>query len=278
MVGRRPVSVATHLAPGVLPLYRHAAERIGERLGRSVDFHVATSYERCAADIDDVCFVCSIPYLLFAEAGRIQMDVVAAPALRGDRYGGRPIYFSDVIVGAGSRYRRFADLQGARWAFNEPFSHSGFMTVWHHLVASGLDPGFFGELIESGFHDTSIRLVVDGAADAAAIDSQVLAIALRADPALRGRLRVIETIGPSTIQPVVVSTTRLTGEERALVRDALLDLAGDPVSRHVLDAAQVERFVSMTDADYADIRGMLAAVRAAGWLDGEWHARWAVLT
>ena len=39
---RQPLRVASHLAPGVLPLYEFLADRLGERLGRRADFTVAT--------------------------------------------------------------------------------------------------------------------------------------------------------------------------------------------------------------------------------------------
>ncbi|MBA3690489.1 MAG: hypothetical protein H0W82_03635 [Actinobacteria bacterium] len=61
--------------------------------------------------------------------------------------------------------------------------------------------------------------------DAAAIDSQVLAIALREEPELSERLRPIEALGPSTIQPVVAEAS-LRPQERRAIRDALVDLAG----------------------------------------------------
>src|SRR3990170_8210672 len=99
---RAPLRVASHLAPGVEPLYAYLARYLADRVGRRPEFIVAESYERCLQDIDDVCFVCSIPYLLFADAGRMDMEVVAAPVLRGDRYGGGPVHFSPVIV-AGAR-------------------------------------------------------------------------------------------------------------------------------------------------------------------------------
>src|SRR5918992_6354793 len=87
---RGPLRVASHLAPSVLPAYALAARRIGERLDRPAELVVAADYQRCAADVDHVCFVCSIPYLLLASSGRIRMEVIAAPVLRGRRYGGRP--------------------------------------------------------------------------------------------------------------------------------------------------------------------------------------------
>ncbi len=274
--GRRPalLRVATHLAPGVLPAYARIARRIGEELGRRAELVVAADYARCAADIDHVCFVCSVPYLLLREAGIQRMEVIAAPVLAGRRYAGRPVYFSDVIVGADSRFRRFADLRGARWAYNEPYSHSGFVVVLHHLALLRESPEFVGTGIEAGFHDEALRMVLDGRADWAAVDSQVLAIWMRQVPALRRRLRVIEVIGPSTIQPVVASSRRLGAPSRQIVTDLLLALDSDASARPDLAAAGIERFVTVRDADYDDIRDKLALSTRAGLLPAWWLPRW----
>jgi phosphonate transport system substrate-binding protein len=275
---RAPLRVASHLAPGVEPLYAFLAEHLADRLGRRAEFTVATSYERCAQDVDDVCFVCSVPYLLFSELGRIEMEVVAAPVLIGERYDGKPIYFSDVVVHADSQFERFEDLRGATWAYNEPFSHSGYVVVWHHLLSIGADARFFGHLIEAGFHSEALRMVADRRVDASAIDSQVLAIELRDDPRLAGRVRIIDTIGPSSIQPVVVSSSRLSADERRAIVAALLAVGDDVDARPRMAAAMVERFVAVDGGRYDDIRNMLRRVRAAGFLDGSWQARWNAVT
>lgn len=272
---RRTLRVATHLAPSVLPLYAFVAGYVGDRLGRRGRLIVAESYAECARDVDDLCFVCSVPYLLFAAEGRIDMEVVAAPVLIGDRYGGRPVYFSDVVVSVSSAATRFEDLRGGVWAYNEPFSHSGYLVVWHHLLSIGEGSGFFGRWVEAGFHAEALRMVADGRADGAAIDSQVLAIELRDDPALAARLKVVGSIGPSTIQPLVVSASRLSNVERDEIRAALLDIGSDPGARPVLDAAMVERFVPIGGDGYADIRAMLARVQEARLLGAEWDERWA---
>jgi phosphonate transport system substrate-binding protein len=70
----------------------------------------------------------------------------------------------------------------------------------------GARPGFFARVVEEGFHQRAIRLVADGRVDAAAIDSQVLAVELRDHPQLAGSLRVVGAFGPSTIQPVVAAS------------------------------------------------------------------------
>ena len=268
------LTVATLLAPAVLPAYAIAARRIGERLHRPAQLIVPTDYTRCGADLDDICFVCSVPYVLLARAGRIEMEVIAAPVLRGERYRGQPVYFSDVIVRWDAPARRFEDLAGTRWAYNEPFSHSGFLVVLHHLADIGASGGFIGEAVEAGYHDDAIRLVLGGLADWAAIDSQVLDIWRRQDPSIDGRLRVIATLGPSTIQPVVASAARLSSRERRAATDALVDLADDPLGRVLLEVAGIDRFVPAADARYSDIRRMFDRVEAAGLLPSWWWTRW----
>ena len=273
---RRPslLRVATHLAPGVEPAYARIARCIGDALGRPAELVVAADYGRCAADLDHVCFVCSVPYLLLRAAGSIRMEVAAAPVLAGPRYGGRPVYFSDVVVRADSRFRRFEDLRGTRWAFNEPYSHSGFVVVLHHLAVLGASPDFIGTGIEAGFHDEALRMVVDGRADWAAIDSQVLAIWMRQVPSLRRRVRVIEALGPSTIQPVVASSRRLGAAARQAVTEVLLGVHDDPSVRPDLAAAGIERFVTARDEDYEDIRVKLVAASVSGLLPAWWLPRW----
>lgn len=270
--------VASHLAPSVLPAYALAARRIGDRLDRPAELVVAASYDRCASDVDHICFVCSIPYLLLSRAGRIRMEAIAAPVLRGRRYDRRPIYFSDVIVRADSPWHSLDDLDGRVWAFNEPYSHSGFIVALHALALRGATSGFIREAIEAGFHDDAIRLVVDGSADWAAIDSQVLDLAVRRDPRLRRELRVIDFLGPSTIQPVVASARRLNAAQRSVARDALLGMHADPTDRLILRSTGIDRFVPVADADYDDIRGMLEVVSTSGLLPDWWWPRWRALT
>jgi phosphonate transport system substrate-binding protein len=271
----RELSVATHLAPSVLPAYAFAARRIGERLGRPAELVVAGDYSRCLADIDHVCFVCSIPYLLLRD--RVAMAPLVAPVLAGRRYEGRPVYFSEVVVHADAPIRSFDGLAGSRWAYNEPFSHSGFGVVLHHLARRGDGPEFIGEWIEAGYHDDALHMILDGRADWAAIDSQVLDLWRRWQPALRRGLRTLEVLGPSTIQPVVASSTRLTPRERQGVTEALLGLDGDPHGRQVLAACGIRRFVAIDDSAYDDIREMLATVEAAGLLPAWWRTRWDAL-
>jgi ABC-type phosphate/phosphonate transport system substrate-binding protein len=120
-------------------------------------------------------------------------------------------------------------------------------------------------------------MVADGRVDAAAIDSQVLAIELRDWPALARKVRTIGTIGPSTIQPVVASRSRLSAADRRSIVAELIGLAVDPRARRLMDSAFVERFVAMDGTGYGDIRRMLRSVQGAGFIGAGWRARWAAI-
>lgn len=256
----------TYLAPNVLPVYETVTDEVGRRLGIETDLVVETSYESCEKDVNDVCFVCSLPYVTFERKGLDLAVPVAAPVLQGDRYRGRPIYFSDVIVHRDSPYRSFLDLRGKAWAYNEPLSHSGYGITRYHLVQMGETNGFFGEVVEARFHQEAIRMVARKQVDGSAIDSQVLAVELRDHPEFAEQLRVIEALGPSIIQPVAVSR-RVPEDLREAIRGVLVMMAKEPGVRTRLAAGLVERFVPVDAGSYDEIRMMVDACDAAGFLE-----------
>jgi phosphonate transport system substrate-binding protein len=257
--------IGTFLAPNVMPVYQAVADEIARRLGIETELVVETGYENCEKDVNDLCFVCSLPYIEFERRGTAPAVPIAAPVLQGERYGGKPIYFSDVIVAAGSPFKSFQDLRGHSWCYNEPLSQSGYGITRYHMVKNGLTKGFFSKVVEAGFHEESIRLVRDGKIDGSAIDSQVLAVAMRDDPSLKKTLRIVDSLGPSTIQPVAISK-RHTPELRAQILEVLTSMHRDPAVQKQLDVGLVERFVPVGPESYDDIRQMLEACEQADFM------------
>jgi phosphonate transport system substrate-binding protein len=258
-----PLRFATFLAPNMLPVYRFLADRIADRLGRPVELVVGRSFDEFERGRADLGVICGLPYVWLAARRPPPVEPLAAPVLAGDRYAGRPVYYSDVVVRRDSPISCLEELRGHSWAYNEPSSHSGHTVTLYSLVRMGAEPGFFARVVEAGFHQRAIRLVAGGAVDAAAIDSQVLAIELRDHPQLAG-LRVVGSFGPSTIQPVVAAR-RLPERLKDEVRELLVKLGDDRTARPVLDHGLIRRFSPVGDAAYDDIRAMLATVEAAGW-------------
>jgi len=260
----QPLRFVTFLAPNLRAVYQFLARQVEEQLDYPTEFRSAASY----ADIHeaDVAFLCGLPYVELANQADCPVEPLVAPVLRGDRYGGKPIYFSDVIVRRASPLRAFGDLRGCSWACNEPRSQSGYGITRQRLLEVDGTNGFFGKVVETGWHERSLRQVVAGEVDASAIDSHVLAVALRDEPELAEAIHVIDSLGPSSIQPVVVRR----GLPRSLIdelRAVFLALADDFEACRVLQRAFIERFVAVDDSTYDDIRVMLRAAEAARFLE-----------
>lgn len=256
-----PLRFVTFLAPNVLPVYQFITTWIGQRLGIETELLSADTHDQYDSLRPDIAFICGLPYVLMRRQAR-PVEALAAPVLIGERYGGCPVYFSDVIVRSDAPFRTFADLRGRSWAYNEQVSQSGYGITRHRLIQMGATNGFFSQVVCAGWHQRALRWVAQGQIDGAAIDSQVLAIECRDHPELAAAIRVIDTFGPSTIQPVVARTD-LPDSLKADVRAVFSALAGDATARAVLARGLFDRFVPLGDADYDDIRAMLNAAEAA---------------
>jgi phosphonate transport system substrate-binding protein len=259
---KRLIRFATFLAPNMRPVYQCVADYVGRRLGCQTKLTVGASFADFARGEIDVGFICGLPYVELMRSDEPPVELLAAPVLQGERYQGLPIYFSDVVVRRDSPYHTFAELRGCAWAYNDPDSHSGYNITRYTLVRLGETRGFFGRVVEAGFHQEALRMVADGRADASAIDSQVLAVELRDHPDLAERVRIIEALGPATIQPVVAAR-HVPDTLKDDLRAALYAMGDDPAVRDTLDYGFVARFIPITDATYGDIRAMVVAAEAA---------------
>lgn len=263
--GSQILRFATFLAPNMLPVYERIAGYIKRRLGYEATLVAGTSFSAFERSEIDVGFICGLPYVYLTRTPEPAVELLAAPVLQGERYQRRPISFSDVIARRESQSRNFLDLRGCTWAYNDRESHSGYNITRYTLLCLGETRGFFGRVVEAGFHQRAIRMVASGQADAAAIDSQVLAIELRDHPEQAEKVRIITQLGPTTIQPIVAARC-LPHALKNELRAALYTMGDDPSLRDVLDYGFIRRFVPISDAAYDDIRAMVAAAEAAEYL------------
>lgn len=181
--------------------------------------------ELAKGDID-AAFVCSPPMVWLGPT----VEAIAAPVIMPARFGGLPQYSSEVVVRRDSPAQSLADLRGARWAYNEPSSWSGYWVVLSRIG----DWSYFGEVVEAGYHARALRMVAAGVVDGAAIDCQVLAVELRDSPELQKKLRIVETLGPAPIQPLVVRSSLGPGLKDEL-RARLSTLSGPVLGRFFVD-------------------------------------------
>lgn len=257
------LTALSYLAPNFFKLYRKLMDILANQLDLRIttgigaeDYHDYTQA--------DLLFICGLPYVFRADSGEYEarIEALVAPVLSGKRYQAydRPVYFSDIIVHAESDIHSFEELAGRSWAYNEPESQSGYGVMCYQLASTGKKLDFFSDVVKAGYHRRSIRMVANGKIDSATIDSQLLEAYFKQYPRLKSKLRIIETIGPSTIQPLAVRST-LPASLKADIRAVLLDIHKHPDIQAHLKYAMIDRFVAVRDSDYDDIRKMYQSAR-----------------
>ena len=227
------------------PSHQAIFEAIGEIAGRRIEVVTDGTWGERMQRVDTgeigLAFLCGYPYGPRSSL----LTILAAPVMAAPRYGGQPVYFSDVITRRDAGLSGFADLAGKRWGYNETESQSGYNCVRTFLSQLGLDLSYFGEVVETGSHAESMRLIEAGVIDGAAIDSTVLEMELRRDPSRD--FKIIETIGPSPIPPLVANRA-LPGLPE--LRAAALALADTSTGRAALALGMMARMVEVDEASY----------------------------
>ena len=263
MKGRtlRELRFITYLSPSVpQALFEAVTDHVRRVLGyHRVSLMVETrisgpekgGYDPFSDEKADVGFLCSPSLAWLREVPHPSVDLLgAAPVFEDERAGGKPVYFCDVVVRREDPIRSFGDLGARSWAYNDVCSLSGYHSLLGKLAEMGTDDRFFDCLVHSGSHLGSLEAILRGEVDAAAIDSNVLRMRLREDPALRGRLRVIESWGPFPIQPVVVRST-LCPDMKEELRDCLLEAGADPRFRRAVSRFGLRGFTFVSYEDYS---------------------------
>ena len=240
----------TFLSPLMYDTYEYIAHYVGQRIGISTMFGVGQSTEEFGDGRADVGFMCGLLYARCATQPRCPIEPLTAPVLSGERYQSQPIYFSDIVVRSDSPYTTFDDLEGCVWAYNERESHSGYNLVQAFLYQRNKTLPYFGTMVKTGEHQASLQAILDGNADTTAIDSHVFDVWRLRNPDLTSQLRVINTLGPSPIPPIVVSTS-LDRDLKRDIQEAFLTMHHDPFAANRLRASLlVEQFVAVGNEDY----------------------------
>lgn len=252
-MNNQPLRFTNFLAFNVNATYEAICAVIERELNIPTTFSEGQSFDQFFHDEVDVGYICGLPYSKLVRLENAPFELLVAPVFNEARAAGQPVYFSDVIVPHDSPFQTFDDLAGCTFTYNESVSYSGYHVMAWHLAQQGRDWHFFGKRVKSGAHVNSIDAIANARADAAAVDSQTLSAALRLDPMLADRVRVIDVIGPSPHPPVVVGRG-VSAELKAQLRDIYLNLHLDPDLQPILHAGSIERFVEVDDAYYDTIR------------------------
>ncbi|RME89362.1 MAG: phosphate/phosphite/phosphonate ABC transporter substrate-binding protein, partial [Anaerolineae bacterium] len=246
------VAIAAVISPqGSAESYAPLLDYLSEKLGRPVERVQRRTYaevnELVRIGEVDLAFVCTSSYLVGAE--QFGMKLLAAPQVHGET-----TYRAKLIVPASSQAESIVDLRGKVFAFTDPISFTGRMYPVYLIHHAGYDPDtFFRRTFFTYSHDKAIYAVADGVADGASVDGLVLDFAIKRDPSLAERVRVIHTSPAFGMPPVVVGPA-IRPQLYATLQEILLTMHLDESGRAALQALDYDRFVSVDDADYQSAR------------------------
>ena len=222
------IRMVTWLAPGLpLALFEKVRETVQDALDVSVSLQSRTklsgpevgSLDPFADGMAEVGFLCApaaVPHTVRTQAGFELLGL--APLFDDPRYNHQPTCYCDLVVHEDSPATRLEDLRGQTFGYNDTASLSGWLGLSTELQRRGTTTqDFFGTLIQTGGHQTSLKALRNRSIDVDSIYSNVL----RTHPEILHGLKVVDSVGPWPSQPVVVRST-LDPDRKANIKAALL--------------------------------------------------------
>lgn len=202
----------------------------------------------------DIGFICTYSYVLGNDD--FGMELLAAPVREGKKE-----YFSYIIKRKEVEVESFLDLEGYSFAFTDPISNSGRLYPLYLLKKEGRTPdSFFSRHIYTYSHDNSIRAVVEGLVDAAAVDSLVYDHLYDRDPAYFEDIDILHVSDSFGIQPAVVHPD-LNPELKTKLQNFLLSLYETARGQDILYNLGLDKFDYQADSAYDSIREIAEVVK-----------------
>lgn len=128
----------SYLAPNWFGLYQAIAAYLGRVLQVEIQLHQGEcdplQDPLLFQDQIDLAFICGLPLIRYSQQVIDQLQTLVAPVMQASRYGNSPIYYADVIVKADSNIKKFGDLSGKTFCYNDPGSNSGYNLLRHWLI------------------------------------------------------------------------------------------------------------------------------------------------
>jgi ABC-type phosphate/phosphonate transport system substrate-binding protein len=257
----RMYAVAPGAAAAWKKLFSWTADRSGVPL-EVIEHAAPAPLETLWARNDLACaFMCGYPFARSSTRPKI----VAAPVLSAARYGGKPVYMTDLIVRTESAFETLQHTFGKRLGYTVDTSQSGFNAVRHHLLSlrTTARPQLYAESIGPLFTPRRvIDALLNDEIDVGPLDSFAHDLIRRHEPALAARFRAVASTEPAPI-PFLVASQSCSDETVGRLTSALLAFGADGACEALRDELCLSGFaVVLADAYEKTLAWDRAAITA----------------
>ena len=253
--GQKPLRIA--FASVISPIetrkpYQEMVQHISKELGRPAVLVQRKTYEELnmllAGGEADVAFVSTGAYTSYN--GMIPLELLAMVQTDGTVF-----YQTYVVVAADSGIKDFEGLRGKDFAFTDPLSYSGRLAIDYMLMDEygTTSENFFHRCFYTYNHDKSLWAVASHLADGAGVDSQIYDYAIKDDPALAGKIRIVHVM-PATPTGPVVMRADLPQDLKDRLREIFFRMDENPQLKKSMQEAIIDKFVEPVPGAYDELK------------------------
>ncbi len=242
------------LNSGNARLVEQFVELLGKHSGYRMKARFVSSYDDLSDILrkqpDAIGWTCGVPFV--QDRRRDGQQLIGVPL-----FNGKPLYYSLILAHRDKTEKILSDFRGQVLAYSDPRSNSGFIAPSYVLKKQGIDiKKHFRLLLHTGNHERSIRALLNGLADVAAVDEYVWTAWRRNNPQKARKLRVLQRLGPFPFTPVVAGRAVAEPTLRTL-QETLTALPDMPQGRQLLQEFGLDGFVLEKPEFYQPIENML---------------------
>jgi ABC-type phosphate/phosphonate transport system substrate-binding protein len=215
---------------------------------------------------DLICvMMCGVP--LFRRD--LKPHLLASVVPRPDRYGGKSVYMTDIVVLENTPYQSLKDTFGGIAGYTVPDSQSGYFAFRMQLMQFQTKESFrlyskaVGGLLNArGVISALVRREID----VGPLDGYVFDLIKNGDPNFASQVRVIATTSPTTMPPIV-ATADLSSEQVTVLQTAFKEASSTDELAEERATLLIDKFITPKLEDYEELNDQENLVES---IDSPW--------
>ncbi|GHO97006.1 hypothetical protein KSF_070540 [Reticulibacter mediterranei] len=236
---------ASFLAPTRYKMCLYMTEYVERTLGIPTFLLNGESFEDFASGDADAGLISPLAYAQLLSERAYPVELLAVPVFQHTDEANTPPGLVKIVVRKESELQSESDLERCTWAY-------------HASATAVEEPPFYAReplalhcrsMVEATSPAQALRMVLDGAADATAIDARLFALVNNNSPHMCNRLRVLNTCC-RTPGPLVVVASHVHPRLKLQIQESLVSMHTHPLFAQQLHERNIQRFVAASDEYY----------------------------